>query len=75
MNVFKQSAASSYLPYPYSQASAQTVWNITHNLGYRPSVTVYDTESDTVVGKVVHASVNELTITFSVPIAGTAHLV
>ncbi|MEL6301110.1 MAG: hypothetical protein AAFR07_05675 [Pseudomonadota bacterium] len=64
-----------YQPFEFTQVSATTIWVINHNLNRRPSVTVVDTADETVVGAVVYNSLNTLTITFSVPIAGTAHLV
>lgn len=75
MIITKQATASGYAPYQFTQASAQAVWTITHNLNSRPSVTVYDTANEIVMGDVVYTSLNQLTITFTVPIAGTAHLV
>ncbi|MEO1035212.1 MAG: hypothetical protein AAFX44_06585 [Pseudomonadota bacterium] len=62
-------------PCNYVQPTAETVWTINHQLGYRPSVTIFDTDGDEVIGEIDHVSVNELNITFSSAIAGTVHLV
>lgn len=64
-----------YQPFEFTQVSATDTWVINHNMNRRPSVTVYDTANEVVLGSVVYDSLNTLTITFSVPVAGTAHLV
>ncbi len=43
-------------------------------LGKFPSVTVQDTAEDEVDGIVDYLSKNEITITFSAPVTGTAYL-
>ena len=58
----------------FAQASPLSVWNITHNLGKRPSVTVVDASGDVVAGDVRHLSSLALRITFSSAFSGTAYL-
>jgi hypothetical protein len=60
--------------YTHNQAPASALWTVTHNLGYRPAVSVWDTANDQVVGEVDHTSVNALTIAFSTAISGTAYM-
>ena len=60
--------------YTHTQGSASATWNITHNLGKRPSVAVQDSAGTDVVGQVSHTNSNSLTITFSGAISGKAYL-
>jgi hypothetical protein len=60
--------------FTHNQAPASALWTVTHNLGYRPAVSVWDTANDQVVGEVDHTSVNALTIAFSTAISGTAYM-
>lgn len=60
--------------YDHVQGSDSDVWTIEHNLGFYPSVTVFLSSGDTVEGAIEHQSTNTLTITFSVPISGSAYL-
>ena len=50
------------------------VWTIDHNLGYWPDVMVFDTGGDGVSCGVANPSTTRTTLTFSVPMAGTARL-
>ena len=63
---------------PQSYRHIQTVnsatWIITHNLGFRPSVTVIDLDGDVVNGDILYNTNNQLTITFSSEIKGEAYL-
>jgi hypothetical protein len=62
---------SKYLPdvkvktYVFEQATASSVWEIVHNLGKRPSVTVVDSTCEEVVGDVKYIDDNKLIITFN----------
>jgi hypothetical protein len=60
--------------YTHTQSATATTWTITHNLGFYPNVTVFDSGDSMVEGSVNHASINSLTITFSAGISGKAHL-
>lgn len=63
---------------PQSYRHIQTVnsatWTITHNLGFRPSVTVIDLDGDVVNGDILYNTNNQLTITFSSTTKGEAYL-
>lgn len=56
------------------QSSNSNTWVITHNLGYRPSVTVIDLDGDVVNGDITYNTLNQLTLTFSVALSGEAYL-
>lgn len=60
--------------YTHNQASAQTVWTIPHSLGRRPAVSILDSEGRVVHADVQHLSDDVVSITFSVPMLGTAEL-
>lgn len=62
--------------YTHTQAVATTVWNISHNLGFNPSgVIVQDgTGADIEYDDITFVDVNNLTLSFLVPQAGTAHV-
>ena len=56
------------------QSSNSTNWIVTHNLGFRPSVTIIDLDGDTVNGNIIYNTTNQLTLTFAQPIKGEAYL-
>jgi cytoskeletal protein RodZ len=60
--------------YTHNQSAAATTWNITHNLNFKPNVTVFDSAESMVEGSVTHTSNTTLSITFSAAISGRAHL-
>ena len=60
--------------YAHTQSVSSATWTITHNLGYRPAVSVVDSGGNHVVGDVNYVSVNALTISFSAPFGGSAYL-
>ena len=60
--------------YAHTQSVSSATWTITHNLGYRPAVSVVDSGGNYVVGDVNYVSVNALTISFSSPFGGSAYL-
>lgn len=66
--------ATAVLSYRFEQQSSSAVWNITHNLGYRPAVTIQDYGQNTIEGDVRHISVNNLTVSFSTGVSGYAYL-
>lgn len=60
--------------YRHIQSSNSSSWVVTHNLGFRPSVTIIDLDGDVVNGDVVYNTANQLTLTFAQPIKGEAYL-
>jgi len=60
--------------YEYSQLSASSTWNITHNLNKKPSVMVVDDGENVIVGDINYINQNEITITFTGSVSGKAYL-
>ena len=60
--------------YTHIQATAQDTWTIPHNLGRRPGVAVLDGEGRIIHADVQHLSDDVVSISFSVPVLGTAEL-
>jgi hypothetical protein len=63
------------LAYRHVQATAGTVWSITHNLSFRPNVAAVDsTGREIVPGAVDYPSATAVTLTFSAAVGGEAYL-
>jgi hypothetical protein len=60
--------------YTHTQSATSAQWVITHNLGFKPNVTAFDSAGDIVEGHIIHNSVNQLTMQFSASLSGTAQL-
>lgn len=60
--------------FTWSPPDVQSIWNITHNLGRYPSVTVVDSQGREFKGDIIYLNDNLLSIEFTVPISGTAYL-
>lgn len=60
--------------YEHNQTTAATTWNIAHNMGKRPSVTILDGAGDLSFGRIAYTDLNNITLTFSEAITGTAYL-
>lgn len=60
--------------YTHDQTVAAAVWEITHNLGKYPSVSVVDSGGNWVVGDVAYLDENSLTVTFSGAFSGKAYM-
>jgi hypothetical protein len=58
----------------FDKQVAASVWVVVHNMGKFPSVSIVDTANDQVEGEVRYNSNNQLTITFTAPVAGKAYL-
>ncbi len=58
----------------FTQAVAAMVWNINHNLGRKPSVTILDNSGCRIYASEVHIDINNTQITFIDATAGTAEL-
>ena len=59
--------------YTHTQNSGATIWEVEHDLGKRPSVTVVDVNNVQGYGIVTHTNANELTITFPGSTTGKAY--
>ena len=64
----------SVISFKYEKQSPATEWNITHSLGFRPSVNVMDYGSNNVECDIEHINENSLKLTFSEVISGYAYL-
>lgn len=62
------------LSYTHTQASASSTWNVAHNLGKFPSITVVDSGNSVVVGAISYTDSNNLTITFNSSFSGKAYI-
>lgn len=60
--------------YIYTQSVASIKWLIPHNMNKYPAVTVKDSEGNIVIGELEYTDVNNVKITFSSAIGGTAYL-
>lgn len=58
----------------HTQDVPATQWNVTHNLGKFPSVSVVDSAEQEVIGEVEHISDTVLRITFSAAFSGKAYI-
>ena len=60
--------------YIHDQSSALDIWTINHNLGFKPTVTVFSVGGMEVEADVQHTSINQTIIYFNNPFAGSARL-
>ena len=60
--------------FEFDQGAAATTWDITHNLGKFPSITVIDTGNTVVTGEYNYVTNNRVILTFSAAFAGKAYL-
>lgn len=60
--------------YIYIQASPSTTWNINHNLGKFPSVSVVNINNVLLYGQVTYIDSNNITIEFSAGFSGKAYM-
>jgi hypothetical protein len=71
---FDPAVIPSLVSYRHNQNAVSDFWTITHNLGFLPNVTVFNSADGMVEGNVVHTSINSLTIDFSASFSGYAVL-
>ena len=60
--------------FEFTQGVPATTWNIQHDLGKFPSITVIDTADTVVTGQYEYIDNNNVTLTFSAGFAGKAYL-
>jgi len=60
--------------FTFTQIVPSATWNITHNLGKFPSITVVDTGDTVITGEYTYINNNQVTLNFSVPFPGKAYL-
>ena len=60
--------------YEHMQGAASNSWTITHNLGFKPNVTVIDSAGNIVEGEIAYTNTNSLTVSFQSAFSGTAYI-
>lgn len=60
--------------YRHIQSVSSNTWQINHNLGWYPNITVVDSAGSVVEGEVDYTNENSLTLLFATPFSGTAYL-
>jgi hypothetical protein len=60
--------------YEHMQGAANSSWSITHNLGFKPNVTVIDSAGNIVEGEIAYTNSNSLTVSFQSAFSGNAYL-
>ena len=60
--------------FEYTQATPSATWEIEHNLGKEPAVSVVDSAGSSVVGDCKYINTNKIIITFSSAFSGKAYL-
>ena len=60
--------------FTHDQMTPESVWTITHSLGFFPNVMSFDSAGTQIIGDVDHINQNSMTITFSGSNAGKAYL-
>ena len=64
----------SRVSYEHMQGAASNSWAITHNLGFKPNVTVIDSAGNIVEGEIAYTNTNSLTVSFQSAFSGNAYL-
>lgn len=59
----------------FTQSTPAAIWTINHNLGFIPSVELFNSGSQEIDGDVVHTSANQTVVNFTGAVAGFARLV
>lgn len=60
--------------YVHHQSFSSRYWNIIHNLGKKPNVTVVDSADTVCIGEIEYISDNEINISFGYEFSGKAYL-
>ena len=59
--------------YTHSQGVVATTWNVVHNLGYKPSVSVTTSTGDEVGAQIHHIDINTLSVILGIASSGYAY--
>lgn len=57
----------------YNQVALSDTWTITHNLGKYPAVSIVDSGGTTIIGDIEYLSVNQVQLTFTTALVGSAY--
>jgi len=60
--------------YQHMQGAASNSWIITHDLGFKPNVTIVDSAGNIVEGEIAYTNTNSLTVSFESAFSGTAYI-
>ena len=60
--------------YKHVQILPDTMWHISHNLGFYPSVVIIDDEDTVVIGQVMYVDENTINVFFNQQAIGFAYL-
>lgn len=74
LEYFRNFTGNAFTPVEHTQVVASNVWIINHPMNKKPSVMCEDTFGNDIEGEIDYVDANNLTVTFSEPIAGTAQL-
>lgn len=58
----------------FTQPTPSALWTIVHNLDKYPNVAIEDLSGDDIMAQISYVNLNTITITFIIPMAGTAYL-
>ena len=61
--------------FDHTQATPASEWVVNHNLGFRPSVEILNAGGSEVEAEVLHMSVNQVRLYFTMALAGSARCV
>ena len=64
----------SKVSFRYEQSNQSSVWNINHNLGFNPNITILDYSGNTIESDIVYVNINNVTLIFSNEVSGYAYL-
>ena len=68
-------SASAQIFYVHTQAVPSAVWTINHNLGGQPTAVVLDSAQTQCEGTFSYQCANQMVITFSSALTGTAYII
>ena len=60
--------------YTHNQIAASSTWTISHQLGFKPNIIVFDSANTQLEAEILHNDNNSITITFSASMSGKAYL-
>ena len=69
-----ENPSSTGVSYVHTQGVASAMWQITHNLGFFPNVTVIDSGNSVVEGEIIYVDANRVDVGFSGGFTGVAYL-
>jgi len=61
--------------YTHTQNTAATTWTINHNLGRRPTITLFNVGNQVIEANLIHTSTNQAIAYFTVATRGTARCI